>query len=203
MVVFDLDGTLTKIDSIWRYLHEKFGVWDKAKKHKEMFFRDQINYDEWAKLDVELWKGRKLYEFLEIVEEVPLMDGALEVLDYLSKKYIIVILSSGLDILKYRFKNVKIHRFISNKLVFKDNIFTGRVEVSIKFDNKHEVLKKILREYDYDYENVVAIGDAMNDLSLLKRAKLAISVNPKNEEIEEASHIIIKGNTIKPLMYIL
>ncbi len=203
MVVFDLDGTLTKIDSIWRYIHEKFGVWERAKKHKEMFFSGKINYEEWAKLDAELWKGRKLEEFIKIVNEIPLMEDALEVINYLSKKYKVIILSSGLDIIKHRFENVKIHKFVSNKLRFQNNIFTGEVEVSVKFDNKHKVLHNILAEYGYSNKNVAAIGDAINDLNMLKEAKLAISVNPKNKEIELASHLIIRGKTLKPLTKIL
>ncbi len=203
LVVFDLDGTLTMIDSVWRYIHEKFGVWDKAKKHKEMFFNRKITYEEWAKLDAELWRGRKEEEFLSIINRVPLMDHAKETLQYLTSKYKVIILSSGLDILKHRLQNSKVDKFISNTLIFKNKEFTGEIKVQVKFDNKDKILENILKEYKMGFENVAAIGDALNDVNMLKKAKLSIAINPKNKEVEEISHIIIRGKTLKPLQYIL
>jgi len=203
MIVFDLDGTLTKVDSLWRFLHERFGVWEQAKKYKEMFFRGEITYDEWAKLDVNLWKGKRLSEFISVIEEVPLMDGAIEVLDYLSSKYIIVILSSGLDILKYRFENLNIHKFIANKLVFENEIYNGGIEILVKFDNKPDILEETIKNYSIGFNNIAAIGDADNDVTMLEKARLAITVNPKSKKVEEISHIVIRGESLLPLKEIL
>ncbi|MFQ6085233.1 MAG: hypothetical protein ACE5OY_03085 [Candidatus Bathyarchaeia archaeon] len=37
LVVFDLDGTLTTIRSIWRLIHDELGTWDKAREFRERF----------------------------------------------------------------------------------------------------------------------------------------------------------------------
>lgn len=30
--VFDVDGTLTRVESCWQFIHEKLGTWEKGEK---------------------------------------------------------------------------------------------------------------------------------------------------------------------------
>jgi len=60
LVVFDVNGTLTKVVSSWQFLHERLGTWDKGKQYAEQFFRGVITYEDLARLDASLWKSLKL-----------------------------------------------------------------------------------------------------------------------------------------------
>jgi len=39
LVVFDVDGTLIKVESSWQHLHEQLGTWDRGRKYAEQFFK--------------------------------------------------------------------------------------------------------------------------------------------------------------------
>ncbi|MHA2080816.1 MAG: hypothetical protein ACW99H_06700 [Candidatus Thorarchaeota archaeon] len=51
LVVFDVDGTLTKHSSVWWRLHEHFGTTVEGKQYYEQYFAGEITYDQWADLD--------------------------------------------------------------------------------------------------------------------------------------------------------
>ena len=63
LVVFDVDGTLIKVNSSGQFLHKKLGTWHKGKQHAKQFHQGTITYEEWAKLDVSLWKGLTIKKF--------------------------------------------------------------------------------------------------------------------------------------------
>ena len=57
-VLFDLDGTLTPVPSVWRHLHEGLGLWESAaRRHQEDFERGAISYETFCALDAAHWKG--------------------------------------------------------------------------------------------------------------------------------------------------
>ena len=65
LIVFDIDGTITRHISSWRYIHEKLGLWDVlARKYQDQFLAGKISYRRFCELDAAHWKGmpvRKLY----------------------------------------------------------------------------------------------------------------------------------------------
>jgi len=44
LVIFDVDGTLTKGDNSWKLIHSSLNVYEQAKKHRELFFNHEISY---------------------------------------------------------------------------------------------------------------------------------------------------------------
>ena len=57
-VLFDLDGTLTPVRSVWRHLHETLGEWEStARKHQDAFEAGAISYEEFCAMDAAHWKG--------------------------------------------------------------------------------------------------------------------------------------------------
>ena len=60
LIVFDIDGTITRHISSWRYIHEKMGLWDVlARKYQEQFLAGKISYKRFCELDAAHWKGVK------------------------------------------------------------------------------------------------------------------------------------------------
>ena len=51
-LLFDLDGTLTPVRSVWQHLHERLGLWDAhAVRHQEAFLRGRLTYEEFCRRD--------------------------------------------------------------------------------------------------------------------------------------------------------
>ena len=52
LIVFDIDGTITRHISSWRYIHEKLGLWDdRAFHYQEDFLAGKISYRRFCELD--------------------------------------------------------------------------------------------------------------------------------------------------------
>lgn len=68
------------------------------------------------------------------------------------------------------------------------------VEVSPKNDNKGEALKFIADYYNIPIENTVAIGDQLNDLSMIKVAGVGVAVGNAVEELKQAANFVATTN---------
>src|SRR5512143_1166071 len=87
LVIFDLDGTLTQERSIWEYIHKQLGKWyGVAEEYQKEFFAGKISYEEFCRLDAEVWRGMRVAELLEIVKTVPFHHGLDELVRYLKEK---------------------------------------------------------------------------------------------------------------------
>jgi 3-deoxy-D-manno-octulosonate 8-phosphate phosphatase (KDO 8-P phosphatase) len=58
-------------------------------------------------------------------------------------------------------------------------------------ENKREVLDSILTKLDLTMENVAAIGDDLNDLSMLRAAKLAFVPSDASSYVDKEADIIL------------
>ena len=70
-VIFDLDGTLTRVPSPWQYIHERLGVWEStACYHLEQWLSGKISYEEFCRRDTDLWNGRPVEEIYSYLDEI-------------------------------------------------------------------------------------------------------------------------------------
>jgi len=75
----------------------------------------------------------------------------------------------------------KIH---SSKWIFKDNVFTGKIDLSI-LEDKGKFLEK---EYGhmFDLTQCIALGDTASDILMLQKVGKAIAINPTYELAQKA-----------------
>src|SRR5438034_10615611 len=70
-VIFDLDGTLTKTPSPWRYVHERLGVWENtACNYFDEWSSGKMSYEEFCRRDTSLWNGREVQEIYAYLDEI-------------------------------------------------------------------------------------------------------------------------------------
>ena len=70
-VIFDLDGTLTRVPSPWQYVHERLGVWENtACHHLDHWLSGKISYEEFCQRDTDLWNGRTVDEIYSYLDEI-------------------------------------------------------------------------------------------------------------------------------------
>jgi len=206
LTVFDVDGTLIKVDSIWRFLHEKLSTSTKSKQHLEYFYQGKITYDEWAQLDASLWKNQQLSKIKKMVNEIPYFNGAKDVIKTLQSHDIkIALLSAGLSIVGERIeRDFKVDYSMSNELVATNDLLTGKVRVNVSLDNKTKALNHILHKSKIKSEECCAVGDDESLIPLFKEVALGIAFNPCNEEVEKNADIIVKSEDLRDILpYIL
>jgi len=204
-VIFDVDGVLTRVDSIWRFLHERLGTLGKARENAEKYYNGEITYEEWAKLDVELWRGLRYETLVTIVNDVPIREGASEVIKKLKDLgMVIVAISAGLSLITDRVaKELGIDFVFSNKIVVRNGIVTGEVIVNVKADNKDEIMLSFCKSVSIEPHECIVVGDSVVDVPMFKIAGLSIAFNPTRNEVSNSADIVIFSDSLKPVLPVI
>ena len=202
LVVFDVDGTLMKVESSWQHLHEQLDTWDRGRKYAEQFFQGNISYEDWARLDASLWGGLPLERVQRIVDDIPYMNGARDTIAALRRRgLVVVLLSAGLSIVTDRIRGeIEVDYSIANELIVENGFLTGEVKVNVSFHNKDEVLHRILEKFGVTPDECAAIGDDETLLPLFEKVGLGIAFNPRKKVIEKHSDVVVKGNDLRQVL---
>jgi phosphoserine phosphatase len=149
LVVFDLDGTLTTVDSLWRYLHDALGTWEQGRATAQRYENGEISYKEWAETDARFWAGASLRSVKRIISEIPYREGAEEVFSDLKKRGVkIVILSAGLSLLAEKIaSNLGADLAIANELRTNDGRLTGEIDVKVAVNNKEQIVRQVVSRF--------------------------------------------------------
>jgi len=202
LVVFDVDGTLTKIASSWQFLHEKLGTWSKGKQYAEQFFQGVINYEDWARLDASLWRGLPLKRVQKIVDDMPYTAGAPEVLTILRGDELrVVLISAGLSLVTKRIeREIGVDASLANELKVENGLLTGEVKVNVSVHNKDMVLLRMLRKFNLRLEECAAVGDDETLIPLFEKVGLSIAFNPRSWLVEERADVVVKSEDLREVL---
>jgi phosphoserine phosphatase len=202
LVVFDVDGTLTRHSSVWWRLHEHFGTTAEGKLYYDQYFAGEINYDQWADLDAGLWKGKTLEEVMEVVHATQLAPGARETIQTLQEHDITTsILSGGLDVMAdYIGQRVGINHVLTNILYHHNGVLTGEVENLVAWGGRSEVISQINDYFDISLEETAFVGDGRNDMSVFKIVGLSIAYNPEDQEVADSADVVVRGEDLRDIL---
>ncbi|KPV61424.1 MAG: Phosphoserine phosphatase [Candidatus Bathyarchaeota archaeon BA1] len=202
LVVFDVDGTLIRVESSWQHLHEQLGTWDRGRKYAEWFFQGLITYEDWARLDASLWRGLSLERVQRIVNDIPYTDGARDVITTLRRRgLVVVLLSAGLSIVADRIRGeIGVDDSLANELVVKNGFLTGEVKVNVSFRNKDEVLRRFLERFSVTLDECAAVGDDETLIPLFKKVGLGIAFNPRKKVVEKRADVVVRGNDLRQVL---
>ena len=199
LVFFDVDGTLLQAYS-WQHIHHELGTWNQAKKHHDQFFKNQITYKEWARLDAALWKNQSLTKITRIISQIPYTEGAEQTLKILNQRGIITyLLSAGLAQAAERIQRETgaVDGYTANNLTVRDGLLTGEVKVNVSFNDKGKHVQGILRQFNLRAEDCAAVGDDPTLIPLFKKVGLAIAFNPTDESVAKHADITIKSSDLR------
>jgi phosphoserine phosphatase len=202
LVVFDVDGTLTRHKSVWWRLHEVFGTTTEGQVYFDKYFSGEISYQEWADLDAGLWKGKPVDTVMEIVSKTELVPGAEDAIHELHERGVhTAILSGGLDIMADDIaKRLGIEYVLTNKLEQRDGFLTGRVEVLVGWGEKVKEIGIISDHFGIPLEHTAFVGDGKNDISVFSTVGLSIAFNPEHSEVADAADIAIRENDLRSIL---
>jgi len=204
LVIFDLDGTLTRVESTWHYIHERLGTWHAGKVSAENYWKGKIDYIKWAELDSYMWRGVKLARLKSIVDAIQYVDGAKETIAELRRRgKLSGIVSAGISLLSDRAcKELGMDFAVANELhVFRGKM-TGGVTVNVSLDEKPFVIKRVAEHLGCSLHECVVVGD--NNFDLPSEAGLRIAFNPRDAEVATECNVMVKGTDIRGILpYIL
>jgi phosphoserine phosphatase len=200
LVVFDLDGTLTPVDSLWRYLHEAFGTWDFGKIAAQKYRRGEITYKEWAETDAGYWAGAPLSEVKEILERIPYRRGAREVFQELKQRKVkTAILSAGLSLLAEKVASDLGADFaIANELQSNDGRLTGGIIVRVGVSDKKRIIEQLAAKLQVLLSEVALVGDRAFDLP--HPECLRIAFKPKDDIARQEADFIVEDDDLSRIL---
>ncbi|MEM2141956.1 MAG: HAD family phosphatase [Candidatus Thorarchaeota archaeon] len=202
LVVFDVDGTLTCHPSIWWRLHQQFGTETQGRLYFQKFFSGEISYKQWADLDAGLWAGRRVEDVMNVVRTTRLVTGARETVDALKAHGIeTAILSGGIDLMaNYVAKRLGIDYVLTNRLLHREGLLTGEVDVSVGWGDKASEIRQIADHFGVSLGETCYVGDGRNDISAFSAVGLSISFRPESEEVARAAKVKIQGDDLRLIL---
>ena len=203
LVVFDADGTLTEVTSIWQYLHQRLGTWTEGRTTALRYYRGEITYDEWARLDAMMWRGKDLLEITSIIKDISFIDGVEDTFKELRKKGMkIAVASAGLSILVNRIvRELGVDYAVANELVVRNGRLTGDVEVKVSLANKCEIIRGIARNFLIDMKACVVIGDSSYDIP--EDAGLKVAFNPRDDKAERLADAVVRSSNLREILRLI
>ena len=203
LVVFDLDGTLTPVESLWRYLHDAFGTWEKGRAAALKYQRGEITYKEWAETDAGYWAGASTADVMRILAQIPYRQGAEELFEELRRRQIkTAIVSAGLSLLANRAaKELGVDEAISNELETNDGRLTGGIRVRVAVHEKGDIIELVARQLKIPLNEVALVGDQAFDLSHPECLKIAFK--PKNELARREADFVVDDDSLTSILQYL
>jgi len=211
MVIFDMDNTLLE-GSFITTASQALGF------EEELI--NIVTHNDTAimrtKLIATLMKGHTVKEVIDVVDTIPIVEDALEVVTWLKKNgYVCGIISDSYDVVTNHIKNKLGMDFsVANELEFSKSIATGEVKIPSYFLRtkqsqcsheycKSNVIRQLSASYGIDISNITAIGDSDNDICMVRECGTGISFFSQNKYLNLVADHLITVRSFSPLLDIL
>lgn len=210
-IVFDLDGVIVESQFSWERLHRYFDVdEEKRKENMRRYFSKEIDYGQWIREDVSLWKRNCKYPHISEIEnalkDFVFIDGVKECIKILNEnEFELFIISAGIDLIAQRAgKVLGIDKVWANGFQCdEEGYLTGEDVWNVDLLRKDVVLKDIIENYRYKREDIMSVGDSKYDIPMFDLSGLSIAFDPKDEEVKrEADIVILERNLLRIIDYL-
>ena len=192
LICVDMDSTFIQTEVIDE-LAMRAGVGDEVKAITLSAMRGEIDFKESFTRRVALLKGLDASVRQDIIDHLPITEGADRLFSVLKKcGFKIAILSGGFMFVgRYLQERFGVDYVYANELEIEDGKFTGRyLGDVVDAKRKAELLELIAQVEHIDLAQVIAVGDGANDLNMLGKAGLGIAFHAKPKVKENAQQAI-------------
>jgi glucosyl-3-phosphoglycerate synthase len=211
MIVFDMDNTLLQ-GSFIQAAAERFGF---TRELKDILAQPKSNYIKTQKI-ARLLEGRTFAELIHVVESIPLIGDAVQVIRELQVRgYVCGIISDSYHSIANHIKNLLGLDFtLGNELEFQKSVATGEVKIpsqllkdrfsQCEHDHcKSNMFQYILHRFGISLADSVAVGDSENDICMVKMAGTGISFNSTTSVLDEVADYVFRDTSLKPVLEVV
>ena len=204
LVVFDLDNVIIDgeaIDEIGKLAN----VEEDIAEITEKAMQGEIDFETSIKDRVQLLEGTSIEDIEKVADDLPLMPGAEETITCLKDKDVdVAIISGSFDVVADKVKDkLGVDTVYTNSFTVEDGKLTGEVTGPLVSGSKLDVLNDHVEEAGITLDEVVAVGDGANDISMIESAGCGIAFNAKDSVKEIADIVVDEKDLTKVLDEIL
>ena len=172
LCVFDFDSTLMDGETI-TFLAAQMGAGEEVRAITKRAMAGELDFFESLRERVAKLKGMRLDAAREVCEELPFISGAKELIAELNARGVRTMVFSGGFHLATDAAQKKLGFGLSfaNELHSKEGVLTGLVGGEMMFsDSKGKMLARVREFLGLSKEEICAVGDGANDVSMFKEA---------------------------------
>ena len=200
LVVFDLDNVIIDgeaIDEIGKLAN----VEEDIAAITEKAMQGEIDFETSIKDRVQLLEGTSIEKIENVADELPLMAGAEDTISQLKDRDIdVAIISGSFDLVAEKVKEkLGIETVYTNSFTVEDGKLTGEVTGPLVSGSKLDVLKDHVEGAGISLEDVVAVGDGANDISMIESAGCGIAFNAK-DSVKEIADIVVEEKDLTKVL---
>jgi glucosyl-3-phosphoglycerate synthase len=211
MIVFDMDNILLQ-GSFIQTAAERFGF---TRELTDIMNQQKTNYIKTQKI-ARLLEGRTFAELIHVVESIPLIGDAVQVIRELQiRGYVCGIISDSYHSIANHIKNLLGLDFtLGNELEFQKSVATGEVKIPSQLlkdkfsqcDHDHcksNMFQYILHRFGISLADAVAVGDSENDICMVKMAGTGISFNSTTPLLDEVADYTFRATSLQPVLSVV
>ncbi len=202
LALFDMDGTL--LDG--RFVVELARETGRTERLGEFLDNQALGEVRRARGIAKLFAGVPKATFERVAREIPLMRGAAETVVGLRRAgYLVGVVTDSYRIAAEMVRRRVFADFaVANVMQFRGDKAAGRIVPAPAFAHatgcrehshcKARALDYLLGEVGLDRRQVLAVGDGINDVCMLRAAGRSVAFNPKAEPVREAADHVLTGD---------
>lgn len=202
LAIFDLDGTLKQARDPYVYLHERLGTLEASQPTFAKAMAGQLDYAEWLRLDVALWRGVSRAQMEAIFRENPYLPGARETVRALRQAGVrLALVSSGVNVhAEMVQKELGADRIVANEILFENGLATGEARLNVPEGGKGQIVARLQAEFGVGPDACLAVGDGTSDADMFPLVRVGVAVNPSSEGLRAAAHLVLNEPDLRPLL---
>ena len=153
----------------------------------------EIDFETSIKDRVQLLEGTSIEDIEKVAEDLPLMPGACKTVKCLKDKGVdVAIISGSFDVVADKVSDkLGVDTVYTNSFTVEDGKLTGEVTGPLVSGSKLDVLKDHVEEAGITLDEVVAVGDGANDISMIESAGCGIAFNAK-DSVKEIADVVVE-----------
>jgi phosphoserine phosphatase len=202
LAIFDLDGTLKQARDPYVFLHKRLGTWQASQSFFSKGLAGKLDYEEWLRLDTELWQGVSRARMESLFRQNPYLPGARETVLALKRAGVsVAIVSTGLLLHAELVQaDLGLDRIVANEIFFENGRATGGAQVHVPEGGKGQIVLQLQREFGVEKGECLAVGDGTSDADMFTQVRVAVAVNPSSERARVQAHLVLEAPDLRPLL---
>jgi phosphoserine phosphatase len=205
LVVFDMDSTLIAqevIDEVARAV----GCYEEVAGLTARAMRGELDFHQAFAARVALLRGARFDEVVaKVAPTLELTPGALELIRALKRLgYKLAVISGGFSAFVDPIKEqLGLDYAFANELDVEGGLLTGRVRGAVvDRQRKADLMAEVAAAEGIRLDQVMAVGDGANDITMLERAGLGVAFNAK-KTVQDAAQVAVNQTSMASLLYLL